>query len=574
MSNLEQYGEVYSADVLILGGGLAGMILANRLKELDSRLDILVVDKATTGFSGSKANKGAGVLWVLDETDDVDKFLEFYVNEVGHYLEDQDMVRLFAETSLPLVHHLERWGIQIMRDDNGKLSRIEELPLWALCAYDLDIMLKLRKQAKKNGIRMVNKTQTVELLTDNNAVTGTVGFDITNGTFRIFKARATVIANGTCNWMATNMWMSGRGDGIAAAYRAGAEMRNAEISNFYNIGLRGNMCSIVGGQYALYNNLGEYLAPSYTKEFEPDFDINIFLGMEKEVMEGRGPILFEEAEIFVKNPIAAGGFLFKWDRKWAGKFWNTLMEKERIYTSDKSWRPEVVPLFIGEMGAINVNHSMQGTLDGMWALGDACKTGSGICGATPPPCRLRGSGLTWAGVSSLLAEQSVADYAAVAADPVIHEDQVARYKESIFAPMQRKSGLNPRVAIRKLQEVITPPRYSIRKSKERLEEALEVINTVYDLADNEVSPEEDFHMLGLCHDLRNMTYCAELYMKAALKREETRGWHVREDYPEKDDSNWRKWIIQKIDNGKMSISTKDIPYENYAYNPKGPFDRK
>ena len=131
MSNLENYGEVFSTDVLILGGGLAGLILANRIKELNSNLDVLIVEKATTGFSGSKANKGAGVMWVLDETDDADKFLEFYINEVGHYLEDQEMVKIFAETSLNLVELLERWGVEIMRDENGKLSRIEEIPLWA-----------------------------------------------------------------------------------------------------------------------------------------------------------------------------------------------------------------------------------------------------------------------------------------------------------------------------------------------------------------------------------------------------------------------------------------------------------
>ena len=227
----------------------------------------------------------------------------------------------------------------------------------------------------------------------------------------------------------------------------------------------------------------------------------------------------------------------------------------------------MVPLFIGEMGAISVDHSMQGSLDGMWALGDACKAGSGFCGATPHPCRLRGSGLTWAGVSSILAEKSVAEYAAAAPDPAVYEDQVVQFKEEIFAPMQRKTGMNPREGIRMLQEVITPPRYSVRKSKDRIEEALKVIDKVYELVDNDVSPEEDFHMLGLCHDLRNMTYCSELYMKAALERKETRGWHVREDYPEQDDQNWRKWIVQKIDNGKMKISTQDIPYANYKYNP-------
>ena len=50
MSDLEKYGEVFSTDVLILGGGLAGLILANRVKELNSNLDVLIVEKATTGF--------------------------------------------------------------------------------------------------------------------------------------------------------------------------------------------------------------------------------------------------------------------------------------------------------------------------------------------------------------------------------------------------------------------------------------------------------------------------------------------------------------------------------------------
>lgn len=224
-------------------------------------------------------------------------------------------------------------------------------------------------------------------------------------------------------------------------------------------------------------------------------------------------------------------------------------------------------MFIGEMGSINVDKEMHSTLDGLWSVGDACKTGSGITGATPPPCRLRGSGLTWAGVSSILAENSVAAYAADASEPVVHEDQVVKFREEILSPMQRKKGMNPREAIRMLQEVITPPRYSIRKSEDRLNEAMHRVNEVYNMVAEEVSPGEDWHMLGLFHDLRNMTYCSELYLTASLERKETRGWHVREDYPEQDDKNWRKWIIQKMEKGMMKISTRDIPYGNYKYNP-------
>jgi hypothetical protein len=343
-------------------------------------------------------------------------------------------------------------------------------------------------------------------------------------------------------------------------------MRNAEFSNFYNLGLRGNSCAIVGGQYALYNALGEYISPRYTKEFEYDFDINIFLGMEDEVKAGRGPILFEETELFVKNPIAAGGFLFKWDRPQAGRFWRLLMEKENRFSSDRGWRKEVIPQFIGEMACINVDHQMRGTLEGMWALGDACKTGSAFSGATPPPCRLRGSGLTWAGVSSLLAENSIVEYVAETNEPVVDTDQVARYKDEIMSPLLRKSGLSPREGIRMLQEVVTPPRYSVRKSKDRMQEALKVVNHLYTLVDTEIAP-ADFHMLGLHHDLRNMTTCTDLYMNASLTREESRGWHVREDFAGQDNQKWRKWIIQKMEHDQMHISTREIPFERYKYNP-------
>jgi hypothetical protein len=77
----------------------------------------------------------------------------------------------------------------------------------------------------------------------------------------------------------------------------------------------------------------------------------------------------------VKNPTPTGGFLFKWDRKWAGKFWNTLMDKERIYTSDKGWRPRGgAPFWSVKMGSINVDHDMRDHWK-VWAVGDACKTG-------------------------------------------------------------------------------------------------------------------------------------------------------------------------------------------------------
>ena len=305
MTDMEQ--EVFLTDVLIIGGGPAGLIAANKVKEVNASLDVLIVDKAHVGHSGGKANKGAGVLFVLSEDDDIDKFREFHLENIGHYLNDQEMLEIFAGTSLRMVEHFEKWGIPIMRDYDGKLSRIEELPLWSLCAFDLDMVFKLRRQAVKRGVKTADKTQIVELLTDDGRVVGAVGFDIVDGTFRIFKAKSVILATGACDWMVTNMWTSGRGDGIAASYRAGAEMRNAEFSNFYNMHLRGNLSAIVGGQYALYNNEGDYLASKYCADSECDIDIGILIGMEKEVIEGKGPIRFEPSQVFPEEPPCGQG---------------------------------------------------------------------------------------------------------------------------------------------------------------------------------------------------------------------------------------------------------------------------
>lgn len=567
MANLEKIGEVLSTDVLILGAGLSGFIVANRIKEMNSKLDVLIVEKSTAGFAGAKANKGAGVMWVMQEGDNIDTFREYYCRNHGHFLEDQELLEKVCAMTLPMVEHLERWGVDIKREEDGKLARMEQIPLWSLCAYDLDIMDRLRKMAVKLGVKMVDKTQFVELLTQGNRVVGAVGFDLNNGAYRIFKAKSVVLGTGSCCWMVTNMWSGARGDGIVAAYRAGAEMRNAEFSNFYNLGVRGNQSALVGSQYALYNSDGEYLAPKYCKDFEVDLDIGILLGMEKEVMEGKGPIVFEETEIFANNPIAAGGFLFRWKRPVAEKFWRRLMEKEAKYNSDHSWRPEVYPMFIGEFAAVKADHDMRTTMEGMWALGDTSRSGTGWAGAVPPPARIRGSGLTWASVSALLSEKSLVDYTADAKKPKINEDQVKQFKKDIFAPMKRKKGMNPRDAIWRLKEVVAPPRYSIRKSKERIEEALLRVKEVLHQAENEVSPENDWHMLGLCHDLKNMAQCADLYFNAALTRTESRGWHYREDFPNRDDKNWRKWIVIRQKGGKMEISAEKIPFERYKTKP-------
>jgi len=108
-------------------------------------------------------------------------------------------------------------------------------------------------------------------------------------------------------------------------------------------------------------------------------------------------------------------------------------------------------------------------------------------------------------------------------------------------------------------------KYNLRRSKERLEEAIGMIEKLKGKLPSMHA--KDLHYLSKCHEAKSMAICAELTFRAALMRSESRGFHFREDYPERDDNNWLKWIVAKQDNGAMKFSTIPIPIDRYKIKP-------
>ncbi|NLA83794.1 MAG: succinate dehydrogenase/fumarate reductase flavoprotein subunit, partial [Clostridiales bacterium] len=77
----------------------------------------------------------------------------------------------------------------------------------------------------------------------------------------------------------------------------------------------------------------------------------------------------------------------------------------------------------------------------------------------------------------------------------------------------------------------------------------------------------DFHDLLACHEADAMVLSAEMQFRASAMREESRGWFLREDFPDMDNKNWLKWIIVKKDGDTMKFSTEAVPYDKWPIKP-------
>jgi succinate dehydrogenase / fumarate reductase flavoprotein subunit len=565
LASIKESAEVISADVLIIGGGIGGLVAAVKVKEENPDLDVTIVEKQTTGWAG-KATKIGGILAFLSPNNDADKFMDFQVRSSGFYLNDQELLSKYVQNTYKAIEELGEWGAKLARTPDGKLVTIPTFwaPEWSMTFIDIDLMLPIMAKARKMGTKFFNKIHVVDLLKQSDKIVGAMGFDIITGQFYVFKSKATVLANGSCGYKIRRFWIAGTGDGIAAAYRAGAEMRNAEYGNLYGHTVWQDTDSGMVGHQFLVNALGENLSKKYLPDEGPTgvfLPVQLAVGLEKEMAEGRGPIYFAPppstspfgGEMRINLPK-----LSEWSQRTA--------EKEKKYGLPPDVKRAIAVPLHGETSCIKVDHEMKTSLEGLWAIGDTSYAGSAVAGAVAsPPGVTPGSGIMYAAISAAWGGPSAARYAKEASSNVLKGVEIKAMKNEILAPLQRSKGFSPGDAIAMLQEITAPIKYSLRRSKERLDEALARLEELKEKIPTLQA--KDYHYLSKCHEIRSMVLCAELTFRAALMREESRGFHFREDYPKRDDKNWLKWIILKQDGGKMKPATLPIPIDKYKIKP-------
>jgi len=553
-----------STDVLVIGGSISGLTAAN--KALDQGVKVLIADKGVIPWVGQVPSGGGG--FPVAAPNEIEEQVQWFTEE-AEYLNDQDWTYNLSRDGWQYCLEMAEWGDLFKRDVEGKL-KLDALRghglATAFVAWRTEMCLPvLLGRALDKGAKVLNRAYMVDVIKRDGRIIGAIGFHYQTGEFYIIQAKETIIACGGCNHKARPLWHMNCGEGVAMAYNAGAEMRNAEFSNTYMIAnehTKADDRASAATKHFMENALGEKMVEKYP-ELKPD-GINMKLwvvAMYREIEAGRGPIylnLVGQKDLIMQDPGWNPANNTHCNRTHG--YPRMMLEKGININEQKVvWQP--VPEYHG--GPIRVDLNCQTTVPGLYATGDSVQNGSGYAGAREG-CGILGP-IGFCVVTGFKAGIASGKDAPQVPIVEIQKAEADMLTNEISNPLNVKDGYSPYDAIREIQEIVFPVRNSYVKRKDRLENALAMLEKVKEKFPHLMA--KDSHELVRCHEAKSMAVHAELLFKASLMRTETRGSNIREDYPERDDKNWLKWIIIKKDDDKMKLWTEPVPIEKYKYKP-------
>ena len=224
--------EIPTYDVLVVGGGLAGIRAAIAAAETDPKLRVAMVSKVYPMRSHTVSAEG-GCAAVLREPDSFDGHA-FDTIKGSDYLADQDVVEVFVREAPLEVIQMEHWGCPWSREPDGRISvrPFGGMTTWRTCfAADKSGFHMLHTVFQTSlqfaNIERLDEFFVTSLITEDGRCEGVIGFDMRSGEVRSLAARAVILAtggNGRIYAFTTNGAIC-TGDGMALAYRAGVPLR-------------------------------------------------------------------------------------------------------------------------------------------------------------------------------------------------------------------------------------------------------------------------------------------------------------------------------------------------------------
>src|SRR5580698_1814934 len=586
-------------DVLVIGAGGAGLRAA--IEASAAGVKVGLVCKSLLGKAHTVMAEG-GMAAAMGNVDDRDNWRVHFADTMrgGQYVNNWRMAELHAKEAPDRVKELEAWGAVFDRTKDGKILQRNfgghRYPRLAHVGdrTGLELIRTLQDHGIHQGIEVFMEHTIVTLLKDGERVTGAFGYDRDRGRFKIFKAKAVVMATGGIGRaykITSNSWEY-TGDGQSLAYHAGAELMDMEFVQFHPTGMvwppsvmgilvtegvrgEGGVLKNKEGKRFMFDDIPDnyknqtadnpeegwrYTQGDKNARRPPELLTRDHVArcIMREVKEGRGS---PHGGVFldicwIKERISNAPEHIK------KKLPSMYHQFKQLADIDITKEPmEIGPTMHYVMGGVMVDAETQmSTVPGLFAAGECS---AGLHGAN----RLGGNSLSDLLVFGQRAGEFAAKYAKENGAGQINNAQVEEAARRALEPFERgAAGENPYTVQHDLQSMMQDLVGIVRVESE-IERAIDGIQKLKARAAKAgITGNREYNNgWHTALDLNNLLTVSEIVARAAVTRQESRGAHFRDDYPEKSE----KWagcnlrITKALDGGVRveEVPVKEMPPE-------------
>ena len=589
---MEEYSE-WEFDVIVIGAGGAGLRAA--IEASSSGAKVGVITKSMLGKAHTVMAEG-GAAAALANKDHRDSWETHFRDTMkgGKYLSDWRMAQIHAQQSPDRIRELEQWGAVFDRTPKGQTSQRNfgghTYPRLAHIgdATGLELIRTLQQKGIHTGMEVFMEYTVRHIFKSDGRASGCFAYNRSDGSLHLFRAKSIVLATGgiTRCWEVCSGSWEYTGEGHSLAYWTGAEMGDMEFVQFHPTGMiwppsvKGILVTegVRGEGGMLRNSEGErfmfdYVPDMYKEEFADTQEEA--LEWVNEVVSGKLATKRRPPELLTRDVVAkainsekaagrasehGGAYLdISWrkseeiKKKLPGMY-HQFMELAAV---DITKQPmEVGPTAHYVMGGVKVDpFTQESSVRGLFAAGEAA---TGLHGAN----RLGGNSLSDLITFGKIAGESAAKSASkIEQFGEIDREEIERVIKDTLAPLSRE-GENPAKVVEDLR-IMMQNKVGIIRNGVLLKESLEDLEGLEERAKNTSAPGGRIYNPGWHQalELDAMIEVSRMCALAALKREESRGGHTREDFPVPDKNFWGKINIRiKMgDGGEMELDHTTYP---------------
>ncbi len=548
--------------VLIVGGGLAGMRAAQKAQELG--MDVAMISKIFPTRSHSAAAQG-GVQAAVSEDDSWESHAYDTVKG-SDYLGDQDAIEILCSEAPDDIYSLERMGVVFNRTEEGKIdARAFGGTSVKRTCYVADqtgqvLLHVMWEQLIKSGLKVYSEWFVMDLIVEDNKVAGCVAMEIPTGKIEVFRSKSLILATGGIGqvYSPTTNGLVVTADGQALAYKAGATLMDMEMVQHHPTTMQANGVLITEGARGegayLLNSKGERFMEKYAPNMKELASRDVVSRAETmEIREGRGVdgCVFLDLRHLGRDLIMTKlSQIYELSRDYANT--NILEAPVPIQPGHHYIMGGIKTDVDGRTWDVSGQNRWQG-VEGLFAAGECANVS--VHGGN----RLGGNSLLDTIVFGRRSGQGSTDYAKSTDWVNIDENSVIRGAEDkikeIFA---RPSGGLRTANLRSEMGSAMNDGIAVFRNEEGMKKTLESVRSVRDrfpkISLDNKGKIFNTDLLSVL-ELEFMLDVAEVIGIGAIERKESRGAHAREDYPDRNDEEYLKHTVVNLDeNGEPKLN--------------------